>query len=197
MPRLWNESIDAHHREVRETILETTVALAADRGPHSVTMSQVAERAGIGRATLERYFPDVETILLSWHNRRIAGHLELLLQVRDQAGDAEEKLAAVLQAYAHLHQQRTRHLQHNRHGAELNAFLHRDEHIVGARQQVHALIRDLIGEVAATGKLRVDATADELAGYCLHALGAAKDLPSKAAVSRLVKVVLAGLRQQA
>ena len=35
---------------------------------------------------------------------------------------------------------------------------------------------------------------DELASYCLHALTAASSLPSKAAVRRLVKVTLAGLR---
>ncbi|HEY6562590.1 MAG TPA: hypothetical protein VI072_35225 [Polyangiaceae bacterium] len=35
---------------------------------------------------------------------------------------------------------------------------------------------------------------DELAGYCLHALGAASSLPSKAAVRRLVRLVMAGLQ---
>jgi len=33
----------------------------------------------------------------------------------------------------------------------------------------------------------------ELAAYCLHAVGAAGGLPSKAAVRRLVEVVLSGL----
>jgi hypothetical protein len=33
-----------------------------------------------------------------------------------------------------------------------------------------------------------------LASYCLHALGAAGSLPSKAAVHRLVTVTLAGLQ---
>jgi hypothetical protein len=41
--------------------------------------------------------------------------------------------------------------------------------------------------------VRDDVPIDELAAYCLHALGAAGDLPSKSAVRRLVSVVLAGL----
>jgi hypothetical protein len=42
--------------------------------------------------------------------------------------------------------------------------------------------------------VRGDVASGELAEYCLHALSAAAGLPSKAAVSRLVSVTLAGLR---
>jgi hypothetical protein len=47
---------------------------------------------------------------------------------------------------------------------------------------------------AETGDVRNDVAPDELAIYCLHALTAAGSLRSKAAVRRLVKVTLAGLR---
>jgi len=47
---------------------------------------------------------------------------------------------------------------------------------------------------AQTGNLRKDVAPDELATYCLHALTAASNLASKAAVRRLVTVTLAGLR---
>ena len=56
------------------------------------------------------------------------------------------------------------------------------------------MIRDLLTEAAETGDLRDDVAPDELASYCLHALTAASSLPSKAAVRRLVMVILAGLR---
>lgn len=55
----------------------------------------------------------------------------------------------------------------------------------------------LLTEGAATGDLRDDVAPDELASYCLHALTAAGTLPSEAAVRRLVKVTLAGLRRDA
>jgi hypothetical protein len=48
-----------------------------------------------------------------------------------------------------------------------------------------------------TGDVRDDVAPDELAGYCLHALAAASSLPSKAAVRRLVTVILAGLHPSA
>jgi cytochrome P450 len=79
------------------------------------------------------------------------------------------------------------------HATDLAAFLHRDEHIARAQQQLRDMIRDLLTEAAATGDLRDDVPPEELASYCLHALSAASSLPSKAAVRRLVTVTLAGL----
>src|ERR671926_328215 len=102
VPKLWNETIEAHRRAVRDAILDTTAALVAEHGLRSVTMSQIAEKTGIGRATLYKYFPDVEAILLSWHERQITGHLEHLAEIRDQADGAGERLEAVLEAYALL-----------------------------------------------------------------------------------------------
>jgi AcrR family transcriptional regulator len=189
VPRLWTQTIQAHRHQVRDAIVDTTAALVAEHGLRSVTMSQIAEQTGIGRATLYKYFPDVEAILLVWHERQISGHLQQLAEVRDQAGEASERLEAVLEAYALIS-----HQSHGHHGTELAAFLHRDEQLAPAQQQVRGMIRDLLIEGAETGEVRDDVAPDELAGYCLHALTAAGTLPSKAAVRRLVTVTLDGLR---
>ena len=189
VPKLWNETIEAHRRAVRDATLDTTAALVAEHGLRSVTMSQIAEKTGIGRATLYKYFSDVEAILLAWHNRQITGHLRQLAHVRDQAGDAGERLEAVLEAYALIS-----HESHGHYNTEFVAFLHRDEHVARAQQQVRAMIRDLLIEAIETGDVRDDVAPDELASYCLHALTAASSLPSKAAVRRLLTVTLAGLR---
>jgi len=152
-------------------------------------MSQIAEKTGIGRATLYKYFPDVEAILLAWHERQITKHLEYLTEVRDQAGDAGEQLEAVLEAYALIS-----HESHGYHDTELAAFLYRDEQVTRAQQHVRGMIRYLLTEAAETGDVRCDVVPDELACYCLHALTAANSLPTKAAVRQLVTVTLAGLR---
>jgi AcrR family transcriptional regulator len=187
VPKLWTETIEAHRREVRDAILDTTAALVAKHGLRSVTMSQIAEETGIGRATLYKYFRDVEAILLAWHDRQISGHLRHLAEVRDQATDAGERLEAVLEAYALLSRR-------GHHDTELAALLHRDEQVPRARQHVRSMLRDLLTEAARAGDVRKDVAPDELASYCLHALAAANGLPSKAAVRRLVTVILAGLR---
>lgn len=129
MPKLWNQTIEAHRREVREAILDTTAGLVTERGLLSVTMSEIAEKTGIGRATLYKYFPDVESILAAWHERQISGHLEQLARVRDQAEGPAERLEAVMEAYALIHRERVRHQDHEPYGSELGAFLHRREQV--------------------------------------------------------------------
>jgi AcrR family transcriptional regulator len=189
VPRLWNDTIRAHRAAVNDAILATTAALVAKLGLRSVTMSQIAEQTGIGRATLYKYFTDVEAILAAWHERQIAAHLQQLTELRDQAGDAGQRLNAVLEAYALIS-----HDTHGHHDSELAAILHRDEQVTRAQHQLRDMIRDLLTEAVATGEVRNDVAPDELASYCLHALAAAGSLPSKAAVQRLVTVTLAGLR---
>lgn len=190
MPRLWNETIEAHRRDVHQAILDTTAELVTERGLRSVTMAQIAERTGIGRATLYKYFPEVEAILVAWHDQHVAGHLRHLADARSAAADPATRLHAVLAAYAHV----VHEMSHRHPGTELSALLHRDERVAQAHQQLHDLVRDVVTEAAHVGIVRVDVTPDELATYCLHSLTAAGDLPSTDAIDRLVTLTLAGLR---
>jgi AcrR family transcriptional regulator len=193
VPKLWTQTIEAHRHAVHDATLDAAAALVAEHGLLSVTMSQIAEKTGIGRATLYKYFSDVEAILIAWHERQVTRHLEHLAEVRDEAGDPSDRLKAVLEAYALI----SHDISHANHGSELAALLHRGEHVVArAQQQLSDLIRNLLTEAAEIGDLRDDVPPDELASYCLHALTAARSLPSKAAVRRLVTVTLAGLRSQ-
>src|SRR5829696_4690114 len=141
-------------------------------------MSQIAEKTGIGRATLYKYFPDVQTILLAWHDEQIGRHLDHLVRIRDQPGTAGERLEAVLAAYTHIAFGRQRHGS-GRLGNEIAAFVHRDEHLAPAQQQVTGVIQELLSEAVSTGEVRDDVPADELANYCVHALDAARTLPSE------------------
>jgi AcrR family transcriptional regulator len=186
VPKLWNDTIEAHRREVRDAILDTTAALVAEHGLRGVTMSQIAEETGIGRATLYKYFSEVESILAAWHERQIGGHLEQLLALKEQPGTPLERLHAVLEAYALI--------QFEHRGHELVSLLHPGEQVAHAQQHLLGLLRDLIGEGAKSGDIRDDVTPQELANYCLHALSGANAVSSKAAVRRLAALTIDGLR---
>jgi AcrR family transcriptional regulator len=186
VPKLWTQTIEEHRAAVRDAIMQTTADLAVEHGLTSVTMSKVAAAAGVGRATLYKYFPDVETILLAWHDQQITTHLQQLAAVRDQTDGPARQLEAVLQAYARNAFQR--------HDADLGALLHRGDHVAAARKHLHDLISELIAAGARDGSFRADVAPAELASYCLHALTAASGLTSDSAVQRLVQVTLAGLR---
>ena len=185
MPKLWKVAIDQHRRGVREAVLDTTAALVAEHGVLSVTMSRIAEQSGIGRATLYKYFPDVEAILVTWHERQVQMHLQQLVEAGSTTAGAVERLESVLSAFAYI--------AFERHGTELAAILHQGEHVTKAHQELRNFIQDLITEGAANGAFRGDVPPNELATYSLHALSAAGNLSSDDAVRRLVSVTMAGL----
>ncbi|MBF6072816.1 TetR/AcrR family transcriptional regulator [Nocardia farcinica] len=189
MPKLWSETIDTHRRTVRDSILDTAARLAIEHGVASMTMSGIAEQAGIGRATLYKYFPDVSAILAAWHERQVGHHLEQLVAVSDTESDPSRRLDALLGAYARILRE-SRH----RHDSDLGAMVrHSGPHVDHAEQRLRQLVTEAVAAAAATGTVRTDTPADELAIYCLHALDAAVAASSDAAVARLITVIRAGL----
>ena len=192
MPKLWSDTIEAHRRTVHDAILDTTATRVGDRGLRSVTMSEIAEQAGIGRATLYKYFPDVGSILLAWHERQISEHLAQLAVVAEDATDAGARLHAVLEAYALI-----AHDSRGHDDGELAGLLHGDDRVRHAHDHLSRFVRELIADAVRAGVVRDDISPTELVSFCLHALVAARRMPSKAAVRRLVAVTLAGLSPRA
>jgi AcrR family transcriptional regulator len=151
-------------------------------------MSQIAQETGIGRATLYKYFTDVESILVAWHARQIAAHLDMLRSLAERESDPNHRLASVLGAYALI--------QYEHRAKDLGAVLHGLEHVRRAEEHLRAFVRELVVGAVAEGTVRDDVPPDELARYCLHALTAAASSESKAAVGRLVELTLGGLSKR-
>jgi AcrR family transcriptional regulator len=194
VPRLWSETIETHRHVVRDATLDAAAEVVSRRGLAAATMSEIAEKAGIARATLYKYFPDVESIMIAWHERQVSHHLSQLEQVRDDTVGGR-RLEVVLETYALNRRDRA--------GSALAPLLHPppgrepaggDDHLAKAHEHLTGLVAELIGERVRDGTIRGDIPAIELAGYCLHALSAAESLSSVAAVRRLCAVVLSGLQ---
>lgn len=174
---------------MREAILAATASVVAEHGLHAVSMSAIAAKVGIAQARLCRYFPDLDAVMRAWHDRQIANHLAYLHDIDDQTGAIEQRLDAVLRAYAAIV-----HQTHEHHTTDLGASLHHDAGVVHARRHLHELIRNLLAEGAESGEIRDDITPDELADYCVHALSRAGDHPSAVATRQLVAATLNRLR---
>lgn len=185
MPKLWNETIETHRDAVRGAVLDAAARMAG-HGAAGVTMSAIAQEAGIGRATLYKYFPDIESIMLAWHERQIQAHLNELLRIKGQTVGARQQLEAVLHAYAFL--------SRSGHNEADSARLHQGAHAGRAHQHLTTFLAEIIAEGAGAGVFRADVRPDELAAFCLHALGAAAGSSSHEAVLRLVKVTMDALQ---
>jgi len=185
VPKLWTETIETHRREVADAILDAAGKLLDHFGLRDVTMSRVAEETGIGRATLYKYFPDVEAIVEALHQRHVDGQLERLAALAAGKGSAVERLATVLEAYAFLRQEHQ--------GSAVEAWLHGSEAVARGHDRLVDLLARVLTEGAAAGDVRDDVPPRELAHYCVAALAAAGRLPTKAAARRLVDVIVDGV----
>ena len=185
MPKLWTDTIEAHRSSVAEAIMDKTAELAAAEGLHALTMARIAEETGIGRATLYKYFRDIEEILVSWHQREVTGHLDALSKIRGEAPSPIAALEAALLFYAGS--------ARRSHDHALGALLHGMPHLRHAQDHLRRVVSGLIAEAIAAKELSTDASPDELARFALAAIAAGTTSGSKPAVQRLVKMILRGM----
>jgi AcrR family transcriptional regulator len=161
MPKLWTDTIDAHRRSVANAILDAAEQVAEDHGPSGLTMLRIADAAGIGRATLYKYFGDAQEILVAWHKRHIATHLDALEQIRSQAPDPQTALEAVLRAYALMGPAH--------HGHAIAATLHALPHARAAQDHLARFIEDLFEDARTAGQVRTDIAAADAAIFAIAA----------------------------
>jgi AcrR family transcriptional regulator len=183
MPRIWADTMDTHRRQVTEAILDATAELIAEHGPMSVTMSAIAERVGIGRATLYKYFPDVQAILVAWHTRDFAGHRDQLQALTQAQNVTLSDVAALVRAQRHRHRHHrgvdlVDKLAHTLAGAEGPI----DDTI---QREVIESLSALMARLAQRKEVRADREPELLARWLLHAVHAPADLDDDA-ISDLV-----------
>ena len=184
MPKLWSDTVLAHRESVRNATLDAVAALVARSGLASLTMSDIAQTTGIGRATLYKYFPDVQAVLQAWHQREVSGHLRLFSSLAGGAGLPMDRLRQILTIHA-------RNL--SRHSGELVQMLHGSGHVAHAWHHLTASLSAVIREGVTEGEIREDVEPDDLANYCLSAVSGAFHVRSQAQVDQLVAVTLSAL----
>lgn len=91
----------AQEDETRQRITEATVDLHGTVGPARTTVSAVAERAGVQRATVYRHFPDEQALFDACSSHWLAAHPLPDLEGWAAIGDPDERLRVALdQVYA-------------------------------------------------------------------------------------------------
>jgi AcrR family transcriptional regulator len=199
MPKLWNDTVQEHRTSVREAVLDTVAQLVSTGGVPAVSMTKVAEGAGISRVTLYKYFPDVEALLAAWHERQVKQHLGHLHHVRthlQRGGDGQSPVVAVravLEAYALMLQKTSVN--------ESPAFLHSSSHVGHAQEHLQNFLSAMIDDAKppASGNpdsfpvIRSDMASGVLASFALHAVNAAAAAPTPEAARALVDVIVDGM----
>ncbi|MBN9209779.1 MAG: TetR/AcrR family transcriptional regulator [Microbacterium ginsengisoli] len=190
MSKSWHETIGDHRRDVRTSIVHAAWSLVHEKGPLAITMADVAERAGVARATLYKNFPSVEAILTAAHAERVAAHLVRLEAALDAAPDAASALEDLINQYAEIAFQRAR-----KGGPDLHGLLHKGGEHEAQEARLIELFARVIAAAQTDGIVRDEVAAADLAAYCVASIAAAGNLP-KTSLPGLAQTVMAGIRRR-
>ena len=101
MPKIIGESLASHRELTRARLFEALGSLMGEQSFESITMSQIAERAGVGRTAVYNHFADKEVLLLAYM-REVASEFARILT---QRLDAEPDPLMRLRIYVRSHLQ--------------------------------------------------------------------------------------------
>lgn len=168
--------------------MDAAVELAGEHGVLGVTMKAIAERADIGRATLYKYFSDVEAVFVAWHEQTAGAHLDTIRG----AVDGLEPMAGLQHLLvAHADIVRTWHASGHPDLTSLSSGT------ASAFRATHARVADLFAAQIASaqhaGDARTDLQPSELAHYVLAALEATGAAPSRASAQRITDLILGSI----
>lgn len=191
MPRIWAGTIDTHRRQVTDAILDATAELITEHGPMSVAMAAIAERAGIGRATLYKYFPDLESILVAWHARDFAGHLHQLEALTERESVTLADVSEFVRKQRHHHSHGSADELMGTFAHSVAGFAHQMEDVV--HKDVLSALTKVLTRLRKSGEVRGDIKPSVLAQWLLHAVHAAAEVDDRA-IAQLVTDSLAPRR---
>jgi len=94
----WQGTVAAHRERQRHQICQVAIELIGDQGFANVTMSELAKRSGIGRATLYHYFSSLEDVVVAWVADEFSSFLGYLQAEVQPIQDPREKLVKFISA---------------------------------------------------------------------------------------------------
>lgn len=92
---LWSTSVSEHRARQAGEIAAVALRLVTDQGMVALTMSAIAESAGISRQTLYRYYPDVGSVLTAAVRMSTEAETEVERLIAE-AGSPSERLDAFM-----------------------------------------------------------------------------------------------------
>lgn len=96
----------AQKQQRRDHIIDVAKQLFLQRGIHNVQLQEIASEAGIGIATLYRYFPNKEQLVFAVNNTIITQMVEAIAAIHAQPINAYEKIEQVFNYYIQLAEER-------------------------------------------------------------------------------------------
>ena len=141
---------EKRHRR-RQEILHAALRAFKERGYHTTTLDDIAERIGVRKTALYHYFPDKEAILYECHRESLS-EIERLMKEAREFDTASEQLAHVIRDHVRV---MTDTLEGSPLAFEVTAFSpERQKEMIAARDRYERELRRIIDRGVEEGEFR-------------------------------------------
>ena len=179
MPKIIGSTLAEHRKQVRTRLFSALARLMETSGFDTLTMSDIAAEAGVGRTSVYNHFADKESLLIGYIEHETGQFLVDLREALDGVTDPEERLRVYIRQQMALTTS-----YHPAPGPDLRALVSHEtvarlrEHV----REVELLLREILTDGIAAGRLPqqdVD-TVVPLVHACLTGRGRLRDDESHA-----------------
>ena len=102
MPKIIGESLASHRELTRARLFEALGSLMGGQSFESITMSQIAERAGVGRTAVYNHFADKEVLLLAYMREVTSEFARVLTQRLEAEPDPLMRLRIYIRSHLQM-----------------------------------------------------------------------------------------------
>ena len=102
MPKIIGESRASHRERTRARLFEALGSLMGEQSFESITMSQIAERAGVGRTAVYNHFADKEVLLLAYMREVTSEFARVLTQRLEAEPDPLMRLRIYIRSHLQM-----------------------------------------------------------------------------------------------
>ncbi|EDN80111.1 TetR/AcrR family transcriptional regulator [Schaalia dentiphila] len=102
MPKIIGESLASHRELTRARLFEALGSLMGEQSFESITMSQIAERAGVGRTAVYNHFADKEVLLLAYMREVTSEFARVLTQRLEAEPDPLMRLRIYIRSHLQM-----------------------------------------------------------------------------------------------
>lgn len=169
---IWPEMMDGARQRLALHIGRTALGLIAEHGLGGTTMSRLAKAAGVSRATLYKYFPDVEAAVVAYVAAEIERYQAELRAALSQVDDPCLRMDMYIDHqvdYLHGEEHRAGAGQLEAASLSPGAQAGLEAHLVSLR----AIVAEILSAGVAAGVFRADLDVDVQTTLLLHLMNGA------------------------
>lgn len=183
--------------QIREAILRAAREIIAANGPGGLTMEGVALRAGVGKPTVYRWWPDRHAVamdaLMQEHSQTIAQSSPPQRKARVALKALQQQLETVAEAFASRTGRNMASMLAAADGESELAKSFRNHFVMARREEGRALLEEALRSGELRADLDIDVALDLIYGALFFRLLMGHALLDRAAVQKILAHALHGL----